>query len=1127
MKITCRINVFFFVCVVTLASLLSACGGGGEDTPSTTTTTPPATAIKTTIDEKSRVTAVIPPTGGTITTTGQDGTKYTLTFPAGSTAIEIQVSLAPILSVTGTVFDSGFVAAVDMTPNGQQFSIPATLTIELPSPIAGNGLPIGVHIINNNKDYNILPAQANGNVYTIEINHFSGILLSEASSETITQYVYDKFYGSLGIANTLLSLTSCDDYRLDILVQKILDINAAIDAVDGAHTEDGSLYLDDSVFDPPVQCTGYLGDIPETCGSFFELGEAARRNLDEAYRKFTELATQQCAADDPAQEATAFACIKHALKWEGVTRDPDLNDTLCNIKANCGIASLEVQPDLLTLAVSESQQLTATPRDLAGNELVDRELGWLPVSNTSIARLSNLSVNNPYATGLRPGYTSTMVVDLMGQAACPGMSYVSASINVTNEFVTSAQSIIVPEGETTALQVKLAYPPEVGVSASVSRISGDTDLTVASGETLVFKSDNWDIYQTVLFFAHEDDQDIENGTAVFEIKDTYLAGTDNAPVSPKEILAQESDNDGPSMFITPDPLCVEAGQKANLSVIGNEYVDLGAITWSSSDIGVATVNTTGVVDAASPGPARITADMIVDNQIIASAFATITVKNHCATIHSANAPAHSCITTASSPGFESAASSIQLEAMINTPQDGYALTWDTTNNGVLTITPNTDLTGTVRGVSGGSANAELTVNNIVTQYHATLPITVASLPEDYKAIWLSLPYDPAKPHVLNSKREVLSYSQLYATLQDAVAKCNINLDLLPEGVSITNMNESGQYIGQDQESYNIVSGFVFDSRSCFLQYFTPPMQTPPGSFENFTTTYPLAINDQGTIVGFVNWHAYDDYWCNNPDYTCTYSVDTAFVLENGAFTFPFLNTSIPPYQNDYDNIHSRISDINNNRYTLFDSHSSYNGGEGLYQLDSPIGPTNPVLFDLGGSRALNDYQHVIGTDVTSWIFTNGSYFDLNPVFSSGDAPSIIFADQINNSDDILARGANAGETYKYFLMYLCPLPIESPTAQWIEDRSVLEGYEELEVSCDGRDNDLNGIVDFPLVAQFTTKQAGVCAGMVKECKGTQGWVDDYSSNPYYEFPEVSCDGRDNDCDGAPDEGCPPSVAAIQ
>ncbi len=1121
MKITCRNNLFVSVCIIVLALFMSACGGGDGDTPSTTTSTPPATAIKTTIDEQNRVTAVIPPTGGTITTTGQDGTIYTLTFPAGSTAAEIQVSLAPVLSITGLVFDPGFVAAVDMAPDGHQFQSPVTLTIELQSPLAGTGFPMGIHVASNGVDSTLLPTQVNGNLYSIEFDHFSAAGLWEVTEESAHQYILDKYYGPLGLVETLNDITKCSDYRFDLLIIKVVDLYKTIELVDGF------IYIEEETINPPKQCTGYVG-FPSECSSLDQLRVAAMQNLDDALVYFTNEAIQQCSAGDPAQEVEAFECARKGLRVEesGLAVREGLNDALCGIKANCGIASLEVQPMSLKLNVSESQQLTAIPRDLAGNVLNERDLQWQN-DYSHIVKLSGTEISNPYVTGISPGRAAPFVVDLMGEEACWIFTHADAPINVTNQFVTSVESIIVPEGETAVLKVKLGYPPEIGVEGTISRASGDADLTLASGEVLTFKPDDWDVFQSVILFAFEDDGDIENGTAVFEITDTSFDVTGNA-VPTKEILAQELDNDGPAMFVTPDLLCVEVGQTANLSVIGNEYVDLGAITWSSSDIGVSTVNATGIVDAVGQGPARITASMIVDSQVVASAFATIRVQDQCVTIRSTDTPAHSCIVTASNPAFETGENSIQLEATINTLQDGYALTWDTTNSSVITVAPNTGLTGTVTGVSGGIATVELTVNNIVTQYHATLPVTVASLPEEYKAAWLTLPYNTAEPPVLTNKREVLSYGKLSQIVLTAIQRCNINVDALPGiGWEFNNLNENGQYIGNYFDDISLdFKGFVFDAKTCSLNYLDAPMKSPRGGIDNEADTYPMDINDQGTIVGQVHWAAFDDNWCEiSPDYDCQYKLNTAFILENGIYSFPFYDSNSLPYSEYYPNVSTSLFGINNNRVALFSAVIGSGGfseleGEGYYYLDFPVGETNPVQLNILGASSLNDFEHIVGTDVTPWIFSDGLYSNLNPVFSNGNAPSIIFADQINNSNDILARGVNAGETFKHFLMYLCPLPIESSTAQWFEDRSLLEGYETPEVSCDGRDNDLDGFFDVQLDAPLTTKQAGVCAGVMKVCTGAQGWVDDYSSIPDYEFPEVSCDNKDNDCDGIKDEGCP-------
>lgn len=145
----------------------------GDSGPANETANP--ITIKVSVDQSALATGVISPAGGSLTATAADGSLFTLTLPAGALLGEEQITLIPITTVDGMPLSGGFVAGVQLLPDGLQLLEPATLVISTPKAVpSGDLLLVGFAYHGAGEEFYLTPSTAAGTTITMQVTHFSG-----------------------------------------------------------------------------------------------------------------------------------------------------------------------------------------------------------------------------------------------------------------------------------------------------------------------------------------------------------------------------------------------------------------------------------------------------------------------------------------------------------------------------------------------------------------------------------------------------------------------------------------------------------------------------------------------------------------------------------------------------------------------------------------------------------------------------------------------------------------------------------------------------------------------------------------------------------------------------------------
>jgi len=147
----------------------------------------------------------------------------------------------------------------------------------------------------------------------------------------------------------------------------------------------------------------------------------------------------------------------------------------------------------------------------------------------------------------------------------------------------------VVEGGSSVVSVRLATAPAANVTVDVSRVSGDTDLAVNSGGTLVFTPANFATPQLVTLAAAED-ANIENDNATFRV---FAPG-----VATHDVIVNGIDNDEPQLVVSTTSLTVTEG--------GSQTFDVTLANAPASDVTVSVARTGGDSDVSVSGGSSLT-----------------------------------------------------------------------------------------------------------------------------------------------------------------------------------------------------------------------------------------------------------------------------------------------------------------------------------------------------------------------------------------------------------------------------------------------------------------------------------------------------------------------------------------
>ena len=229
--------------------------------------------------------------------------------------------------------------------------------------------------------------------------------------------------------------------------------------------------------------------------------------------------------------------------------------------------SVSITPGHNRLAVDWEPPLRKSYHgSFTGYDLRHRAVG----GNWTTANLS-ATPTDKLLTGLTNGTAYQVQVRTLNDLGESPWSATTTGTPIDNRLTLSKSSVSPPEGSSETFTMALSHAPEATVTATVTRSSGDTDLsadadpdTTGVQNSVTFETSDWNSARTVAVLAAEDD-DHDDGSGVFTVAltssgDSYFDGTSGT------VNATEDDNDAAALVLNPARVSVNEGATGSYAV---------------------------------------------------------------------------------------------------------------------------------------------------------------------------------------------------------------------------------------------------------------------------------------------------------------------------------------------------------------------------------------------------------------------------------------------------------------------------------------------------------------------------------------------------------------------------------